>query len=443
MRFRGLFAQVYLHGFLLLLAVTFATVMVSVLVQGDQHRVNMDSIGAYLVAQVEERWTSSESLQRELERQHHALELRVSVKDRDGHVVASVGDPAMVDLSETQRQELLSGVGPLRVGRRSLAFPVRAGGEVVGYVVGSAPVPKPPFPRRGLVIVATVAVILALVSVPLVLRIVKPLRVIGATTRALGRGDLSARNNLRRRDEIGELAGLVDDMAERLERSSRIERELVANVSHELRTPLARLRVALELASESNEDRRDTILADAMGDVQEIDELTGDILMSASLDRDRSEPRLTFDNHDADQWLSTIVAQTQRLQPDRSVEVSGLTLGIRRFDFKWLGRALANVIENALKYSDGPIRINTSFAERTWKIDVIDQGDGILPDEQARVFTPFYRVAPGAGGRPGGFGLGLTLARRVVESHGGRLELASEPGYGSRFSLVVEAGLPG
>ncbi|MEO0594011.1 MAG: HAMP domain-containing sensor histidine kinase [Myxococcota bacterium] len=443
MRFRGLFAQVYLHGFLLLVMVTSATAVVGFLVRGDQYRANMDSIGGYLVAQLEERWTSREDLQQELERQHHALGIRVSVTDRAGEVVASIGDIATVSLSATERQQLLEGVGPLRVGRRSFAFPLRSREGVVGYAVGSAPVPKPPFPGRGLAIVATVAVILAAVSVPLVLRIVKPLRVIGATTRALGRGDLGARNNLRRRDEIGELAGLVDDMAERIERSSRIERELVANVSHELRTPLARLRVALELASEATEDRRDAILTDAMADVQEIDELTGDILMSASLDRDRNEPQLTFESHDADQWLSNVVARTHRLQPERRVEVSGVTLGIRRFDFKWLGRALANVIENALKYSDGPIRITTGFAEQMWKIDVIDQGDGILPDEQARVFTPFYRAGQGEGGRPGGFGLGLTLARRVLESHGGRLELVSEPGHGSCFSLLVAAGLPG
>ncbi|MEL6545367.1 MAG: HAMP domain-containing sensor histidine kinase, partial [Myxococcota bacterium] len=267
-------------------------------------------------------------------------------------------------------------------------------------------------------------------------RIVRPLRRIGETTRAIGEGNLGARTDLNRRDEIGRLAGEVDEMAESLERSARIERELLANVSHELRTPMSRLRVALELAGDVEDSRRSRVLKDALLDIEEIDALTEDILMSARLDQG---VQLETESTNIQVWVQTVVDRARRNWPERTIEFTGVG-GDHRFDSKWLGRALSNVLENALKYSKEPVTVSLSDGANV-RISVTDRGIGIRQDEIERIFTPFYRVGEGDAGRRGGFGLGLTLARRVVQAHGGSLEVESAHGEGSTFTVVLPSRL--
>ncbi|MEO0811339.1 MAG: HAMP domain-containing sensor histidine kinase [Myxococcota bacterium] len=430
---RGLFAQVYLHGLLMLIVVVVSALLVSFLTRDEDREHEVARAARYTSEQLAERWEDDGRLLGELERLHHFFGLSASAFSLDGRTRASVGEARFEPLSESEFSKIRDGQ-VLWVRPRSFAVPIYREEKLIGYVVGRGPRHRRPW--RAAIVIWTVAVALALASVPLVKRIVRPLRRIGETTRAIGEGNLGARTDLNRRDEIGRLAGEVDEMAESLERSARIERELLANVSHELRTPMSRLRVALELAGEVEDSRRSRVLKDALLDIEEIDALTEDILMSARLDQG---VQLETESTNIQAWVQTVVDRARRNWPERTIEFTGVG-GDHRFDSKWLGRALSNVLENALKYSKEPVTVSLSDGANV-RISVTDRGIGIRQDEIERIFTPFYRVGEGDAGRRGGFGLGLTLARRVVQAHGGSLEVESAHGEGSTFTVVLPSRL--
>ncbi|HET9035474.1 MAG TPA: HAMP domain-containing sensor histidine kinase, partial [Myxococcaceae bacterium] len=107
-----------------------------------------------------------------------------------------------------------------------------------------------------------------------------------------------------------------------------------------------------------------------------------------------------------------------------------------------LGQVAANLLENALKYANSRIEVRTG-ADGTWsRLTVTDDGPGIAPEDLPHVFTPFFRADRSRSRSTGGFGLGLALARSIAEAHGGRLELRSDPGSGTRASLVLPRSGP-
>ncbi|MEM6531737.1 MAG: HAMP domain-containing sensor histidine kinase [Myxococcota bacterium] len=437
-RLRGIFAQVYLHGFLLIVAVTLSTIAVLFLVSGNQRRDEIVGAARFIHDQIVDRWDEPERLRRELRRQARSFKFSASVFDANDEPLARVGRRPPHALGRRNRERLASAESVLWVGRALVAIPLRRGDQLIGYAVGRAPI-RPKTPARAVAVLLTVVAILALVSIPFVKRIVRPLNVIGDTARALGEGQLSARTGLARSDEIGDLARVFDEMAEKIQRSSKVERELMANVSHELRTPLARLRVALELAGDVAPERRKTLLEDALRDIEEMDELTEEILTVARLELGHRGIELEPVQTDADQWLSDRVDRARLAHPDRTIELPETSIGLRLFDSKWLGRAVDNLLENAVKYSSDEIRVIAGVDGTGWRLSVEDRGEGISDSDLEQIFTPFYRASGGSRG----FGLGLTLAKRVVEAHGGRLSVESQLGAGSTFTVRLFADPPG
>ena len=145
---------------------------------------------------------------------------------------------------------------------------VTAAGAIISHGVrGGTPIPH--LLHFGLVF-GFVLVFLALGSIPLVRQITSPLERLTRTVVRFGSGDLTARVGLDRGDEVERLARAFDDMAERIERLVRSEKEFLANVSHELRTPLARVRVALEIASEGDEAKARACLTEIAADLEEL-----------------------------------------------------------------------------------------------------------------------------------------------------------------------------
>jgi len=118
------------------------------------------------------------------------------------------------------------------------------------------------------------------------------------------------------------------------------------------------------------------------------------------------------------------------------------TLPLLRGDLAQIERALSNVLDNALRHTPagGAVRVTVAAVDDAVRIRVEDQGVGIAPEHQARVFERFYRVAPGRGGS--GSGLGLAIARRIAELHGGTIELASTPGEGTTVTLTLPLSGP-
>lgn len=292
---------------------------------------------------------------------------------------------------------------------------------------------------------AVVLAVLAVASIPLARSIAAPVERLRETARAFGAGDLRARAGLHRPDEIGDLARAFDDMAERIAELRRSERELLANVSHELRTPLARIRLALELLADGDATKARSYLEDIDADLAELEQLLDDVMTAARLDlAEGASPDallpLRLERLSARALLEASKSRFARRHPDRRLHCE-LHLGdeLLEADPPLLRRVIDNLLDNAVKFSDPETAIELSSRldaeDDRLLIDVRDRGVGIPEEDRERIFKPFFRGDPSRTRATGGVGLGLALARRVVEAHGGTIEVDSKPDEGSRFRV--------
>lgn len=341
------------------------------------------------------------------------------------------------------------GPGPMcRV--QALVFPDGALGRIEFRPTKPPPPPSPFGPP----VIAFVLVVVGVSSWLLARSLVRPLDKLRSAARALGAGDMSARTNVDRSDELGEVARGFDEMAGQVTELLKAEKELVANVSHELRTPLARIRVALDLAAEGDAEVAREALADIAGDLEELERLVSDVLTAARLDLASASPRgippLRREPVDARELLGTAAAKFRAAHPDRPLheEVEDALPSLKG-DPVLLRRVVDNLLENAHKYTEDPdapidltagVQTGEGDGSRALVIEVIDRGIGIAPADLSGVFRPFFRVDGSRTRQTGGLGLGLALAKRIVEAHAGSIELVSEPGEGTLARVRIPIG---
>lgn len=417
-----LFWRIYLHGVLMLLVVGIAVASV-----GYALRRSGWTPGArpaeYAAARFSDLQGDPAATAREIERLRDAFGVEASVYAAGGELVA------------TSTPDAPPRPGTRHHGRFGWTVPLRGGGTLV---VHSAPHE----PTRGLLFIGAVLVALALASFPLARSIASPVERLTVAARRLGEGDLSARANVRARGEIGALGQAFDDMAARLEALVRGERELLANVSHELRTPLARIRVALELAAEGDAERARRYLGEIGQDLAELDGLVADVLAAARLDA-RGAGGLRKDDGPVDvaALVQDVAARFRTAHEGRALEVTVAGgLPALEGDAALLRRLLANLVDNAAKYSEAPAPVSLSArADRGGVVlEVTDRGIGIPAEDLPRLFTPFFRTDRSRARGTGGTGLGLALARRIAEAHGGTIAVESAPGA-TTFRVTLPA----
>lgn len=273
----------------------------------------------------------------------------------------------------------------------------------------------------------------------------RPLAELSKVARALGSGDLKARARLDRSDEVGELGRGFDDMAERIEGLVFTQKELLANVSHELRTPLARIRVALDIASEGDANAARGSLEEISVDLGELEVMINDILTTTRMELQSGAHTSTGFALRRSNVTPGSVAQCagERFRaryPDRDLSVSiADALPPIHVDATLFRRVLDNLLDNAYKYSPdgGDISLGVAGSASEVVFEVTDRGMGIAERDLPRVFEPFFRAERSRSRGTGGVGLGLTLAKRIVEAHGGRIDLDSGPGGGTRARVSV------
>jgi signal transduction histidine kinase len=276
--------------------------------------------------------------------------------------------------------------------------------------------------------------------------IARPLSHLSRMATLLGQGDLRARSELQRSDELGDVARAFDDMAERIQRLLQTEKELLANVAHELRTPLARIRVALEIAGEGDAETARASLAEIAVDLAELEALVDDVLTAARFEwADGVAPRSGFALHLQDLAPRMLAERSAELfrnrHPARPFSSHfGETTGVLEADPMLLRRVLDNLLENAHKYSpEADSAISLSVTEQAGQacFEVRDRGLGISDADRPHIFTAFFRGERSRSRGTGGVGLGLTLVKRIVEAHGGRVEVESAVGQGSTFRACL------
>lgn len=247
-----------------------------------------------------------------------------------------------------------------------------------------------------------------------------------------GAGKLDARAQTRPSASIYPLAERINHMAGRIAGLLESQKNLLHSVSHELRTPIARLKFGLELLGAKTDDPAlHKRIAAMEGDVAELDGLVSELLGMARLDSAQALQLAPFE-------LAPLLREcAQALQPAppslRCALADGLP-GIEG-DRRLLGRAVGNLLRNAHKYATGQIVLSAQAEGELVAIAVEDDGPGIPEDERERVFEPFYRLDRSRDRATGGFGLGLSIARKAVALHGGSLELERSRLGGARFVI--------
>ena len=249
-----------------------------------------------------------------------------------------------------------------------------------------------------------------------------------------GAGRLSARARMPRSASIYPLAERIDHMADRIEALLVTQKNLLHSVSHELRTPIARLEFALELLDAKAGDpalrRR---IAAMEGDVRELNDLVNELLGMARLDSEQALRRETVD------VAGLLEGAAAALPPGAQAlaVAAGQDLGTVEADPRLLGRALSNLLRNAQKYAAASIRLSAVREGGRLLIAVEDDGPGIPEEERDRIFEPFYRLDRSRDRATGGFGLGLSIARKAVLLHGGSLTVEDSDLGGARFVIAL------
>ena len=271
-------------------------------------------------------------------------------------------------------------------------------------------------------------------------KILAPVKTLSAATRSLGRGDLSQRVQLKDKGEMGELAEAFNSMAGDLERTEQLRQNMVADTAHEIRTPLSNIRGNLE-AIRDGVKRPDAVTIHSIDEEAILLSQLVDDLQVLSL-AEAGELKLDRQAEDIIKLIKQAVAAKQTQAIAKGVSIStevSKKLPLVNVDSRRIGQVLHNLLENAIAHTakNGSIVV-TAQKEANWvKVSVTDTGEGIPAEDLSSIFERFYRVDKSRARATGGSGLGLTIAKRLVESHGGNIESQSELGKGSCFSFTL------
>jgi two-component system sensor histidine kinase CpxA len=270
----------------------------------------------------------------------------------------------------------------------------------------------------------------------LAVTIVKPIRHLAGAVEEFGRGDLTARVHIDRRDEIGHLAGAFNRMADRIQTLLTAERRLLQDISHELRSPLARLGLAIELARTAPD--REGAADRLQKEVDRLTELVGTLIEMTRAEGDpdarRSEPLRLHDVVGEVVQSCSLEAEARQCR----LVVIAASEDLIRGDVELLRRAVENVLRNAIHHAPAASEIEVRLESRdgATQVSVRDTGPGVPEELLPRLAEAFFRVDDSRNATTGGVGLGLAIAKRAVQLHQGTL-IAENARPGLRVTLTI------
>ena len=373
--------------------------------------MQVDRASAFAAQRFAERWGDAPARAQLAREAAEAFEARLSLFDEAGQRLLTAGPTACRGPSHT--------------------LDVRDGDRLLGRVDVCIAGLRRFRPTVALAVLGTMCLVLWTAAALLSRRITRPLSLLIAATREIGRGNTGARVRLGRHQggELGQLAESVNDMAERIARQLEDQRELLAAVSHEVRSPLARLRLGAEIlrADPSNAAALDGIELE----VVELDGLVGNLLASSRLDFQT----LSRKPVELSELCRQVIARHQLPATCFEDDAPG---AVAEVDPTLVARALDNLLDNATRHGGGVVgcRLERSTAGE-FSIAVRDRGHGFEREVLPRVFEAFYRGPGGATDRSGSLGLGLALVRRIARAHGGDAWAENVADGGARVAFSV------
>jgi two-component system sensor histidine kinase BaeS len=267
-----------------------------------------------------------------------------------------------------------------------------------------------------------------------------PITTLTAAARRLGKGDLRQRVQAGGMDEVGELGRTFNSMAANLERSEEQRRTMVADVAHELRTPITNIQGYLEGMQDGLVDIGPETIDTVHSQVLHLSRLVEDLRVLTS-----AESGTLILQRESGHIRGLLEASVDAFRARANSSVIDLTAKIPdeipfvNVDYTRISQVVGILLDNAILHTTEngtiTIEVETATGGKEITVSVTDSGRGMAPNDLDRVFERFYRADAARGRATGGAGLGLTIARRLVEAHGGTIGATSVLGEGSRFEF--------
>jgi histidine kinase len=244
-------------------------------------------------------------------------------------------------------------------------------------------------------------------------------------------------------DELGELALRFNQMAARLEQTEALRRQLIADVTHELRTPLTTIKGSMEGLIDGVLPRDEETYLQVYREADRLQRLVNDLQELSRVEAGAYELHRKLIA--ADQLIMTVVERLQRQYEDKGVQLTTEVpagLPLVKVDEDRIGQVLLNLVGNALQHTPtgGRVEISATVAGPEIRFAIADSGEGVAAEHLPHIFTRFYRVDKSRSRAAGGSGIGLTIARHLVEAHGGRIWVESRGlGQGATFTFTIPA----
>ena len=270
----------------------------------------------------------------------------------------------------------------------------------------------------------------------------QPVRTISTAAQRIKEGDLSARSGVKGGDDVGQLGETFDEMAESIEKDKELERRLTSDVAHELRTPLMSITATVEAMQDGVYPCDQEHLALVDSEARRLSRLVDSMLRLSRLES--GSVRLNIESIDVIDFVRGIYMSHEALLADTGLDLvfennTGVDELPCEFDRDTVTQAVTNIISNAMRYTPVPGSVTVGVSQRDGcaRISVKDTGIGIAQEDIQRVFSRFWRAEESRNRVAGGLGVGMAVTKEILDRHHGTIEVESEPGKGSTFTLVL------